>query len=241
MTITPEDRVRDIVAADFRTAAVFHRYGIAFCCAGDRTLGQACRERRLDQAEVLDDVERACAQPDSRVPRFDDWQLETLIAYIVGHHHAYVRTAMPAIAAHTQRVAASHGAEQPELRQVARIFEELVLEMTSHMAKEENILFPYIVAAADPARRVDELPEAPFGRIDNPLRVMEAEHEAAGAAMAEIRRLTHGYHAPENVCATFRVCMQELEAFERNLHEHVHLENNVLFPRARTLAEGAGR
>lgn len=238
MHISPGDTVRSIVAADFRTAAVFHRHGIPFCCGGDRPLAEACRERGVAEDEVRDALARATTRRDRVVPQVDGWELETLTAYIVGHHHAHLRLMMPALAAHTRKVAASHGAARPELREVARIVEELVLDLTSHMAKEENILFPYIVALADPRRREPVSP--PFADIEHPLRMMAAEHERALAAAAEMRRLTGAYTVPPDACTTYRVSLAELDAFERDLRTHVHLEEHVLFPRARALAERVG-
>jgi regulator of cell morphogenesis and NO signaling len=235
MDIRRNDTVRDIVTRDFRAAMIFHRHGINFCCGGARPLWEACRERQVDEEEVLDAVARACREPDTGTPRFNEWEPETLIAYIVGNHHAYLRTALPAIAAHTQRLASTHGASRPELQEVADIVEALLSEVTSHLAKEENILFPFIIGAADAVRRGRELPPAPFGRIENPIRMMEAEHELVGVAMDRVRALTDGFTPPADACMTYRVCLQELEALQRDLRTHVHLENNVLFPRARLL------
>ena len=237
MQVTGKTPVGEIVAADFRTAAVFHEFGIDFCCSGAVTLSEACRARRIDEDAVLNAVERSCDHPGSG-PRFDTWDPETLIGFIVGNHHGYVKRALPSITAHAQKIAAVHGGRHPELHEVARLADEVAAEMTSHMAKEEQMLFPYIAALAAAAREGRPAPAAPFGRVDNPIRMMEEEHQAAGDAMARIRVLTQGYAAPEDGCTTYRVCLQELDAFERDLHVHVHLENNLLFPKARALAAG---
>jgi regulator of cell morphogenesis and NO signaling len=237
MQVTSETPVGEIVADDFRTAAVFHEFGIDFCCGGGTTLREACRDRNIDEDAVLTAVARSCDQPGSG-PRFAQWDPETLIAFIVGNHHGYVRRALPSITAHAQKIAAVHGRRHPELHEVARLVDEVAAEMTSHMAKEERMLFPYICALAEGAREGRPAPPAPFGRVDNPIRMMEEEHKAAGDAMARIRLLTRGYAAPEDGCTTYRVCLQELDAFERDLHAHVHLENNLLFPKARALAAG---
>lgn len=238
MTATIESTIRDIVTGDYRAAAVFQRYGIDFCCGGERTVDDACRDRGLIAAEVLEEVASACGDAGKGVPRFGSWEPATLISYIVANHHSYVRRMQPAIAAHAQKVAAVHGANHPELREVERVFAGVVDEMTSHMAKEEHVLFPYITALADATHGCTGVPPAPFGSIDNPIRMMEAEHESAGGAMARIRALTGGYAAPADACTTYRVCLQELEDFERDLHVHVHLENNILFPKARRLEAG---
>lgn len=235
MHVTGETTVGAIVAGDFRTAAVFHEFGIDFCCGGRQTLAEACRERQVDAEVVLDAVERTCSVPDSS-PRFDEWTPEALIGHIVGQHYAYVRRALPSLTAYTQKLVAVHGVRHPELDEVARLTDAVAGEMISHMAKEEGILFPFIAALSEAHRAGHPRPAAAFGPVENPIRMMEAEHESAGAAMARIRELTGGYRLPEDGCATYRVCLQALEAFEQDLHAHVHLENNVLFPKARRLA-----
>jgi regulator of cell morphogenesis and NO signaling len=235
MTATLETSVRDIVSADFRTAAVLHRFGIDFCCGGGRTLAEACHARHVDAHEVLSQVNQLDEDSGGAAPRFVEWEPGRLIDHIVGTHHGYVRQALPSVVAHVRKVAASHGAAHPEWLEISAIFESVAGELTSHMAKEEHVLFPYIRAAAE-ARRVGiPAPKAPFGTIENPIRMMEHEHESAGAGLARIRELTADYSIPAGVCATYGVCVRELEAFEHDLHTHVHLENNILFPAARNL------
>jgi regulator of cell morphogenesis and NO signaling len=134
--------------------------------------------------------------------------------------------------AHSRKIAEVHGVRHRELVRVAQLVEDVAEEMTGHMQKEEHILFPYITELARTAAAGQPAPFAPFGSVDNPIHMMEAEHESAGAAMLEIRELTDGYRVPDDACATYTVCLQELEAFERDLHAHVHLENNILFPKA---------
>jgi regulator of cell morphogenesis and NO signaling len=236
MTSSVDTTVGDIVASDFRAAAVLQRHGIDFCCGGGSTLGDACRKQNVNATAVLAELTSACAAPDAATPRFSSWDVQTLVSYIVSNHHAYVRQALPAIQAHTQKIASVHGENHPELVDVARVFDGVSEEMTSHMMKEEHILFPYISALGAAAERRAEAPFAPFGSVSNPIRMMEQEHESAGAAMARIRELTGGYAAPEDACTTYRISLQELEAFEADLHAHVHLENNILFPKAKELA-----
>ena len=233
MRFTRETTIGEIVSNDFRTAAVFQEFGIDFCCGGRRTLADACRD--LDEDAVRTAGERVCEGPASSA-RFDTWSPEQLIGHIVANHHAYVRRAMPSLIAFTQKIAAVHGSRHPELAEIARITEDIAAEMTSHMAKEERVLFPYIGALSEAVRNGVPAPPAPFGLVENPIRMMEEDHDAAGAAMARIRELTSGYAVPEDGCTTYRVCLEELNAFERDLHEHVHLENNILFPAARKLA-----
>lgn len=234
MTATLDRTIREIVASDFRTAAVFQRHGLDFCCNGGRTVEQGCREAGALPGEVLRDLDAVMAAPAAEAPSFASWDAPTLVAYIVEKHHARVREAIPVLLRHTRKVADVHGQHHPELPHVARLFERIAAEMQDHMAKEEQVLFPFIVALAR-----NETPSAPFGTVRNPIRMMEAEHRFVGDALAEIRQITSGYALPEDACATYRVCFQELEAFEADLFVHVHLENNVLFPKAAVL-EGGG-
>jgi regulator of cell morphogenesis and NO signaling len=236
MTATAETTIRDIVASDFRAAAVFHKFGIDFCCGGGSTLSDACQQRNVSEADVLDALTNACAAPDASTPRFNTWDVQTLVSYIVTNHHAYVREALPTVQAHARKIASVHGENHPELREVAGLFDGVADEMTSHMMKEERILFPYIEALGAAAQRKVPPPPAPFGSVSNPIRMMEHEHESAGAAMARIRELTGDYTPPADGCTTYRITMQELAAFEADLHAHVHLENNILFPKAKQLA-----
>jgi regulator of cell morphogenesis and NO signaling len=235
MTTTFATTIRDIVAEDYRAAAVFQKYNIDFCCGGKRPLEEACREQGLDVAAVKTDLARACSADQPGAPRFSSWDPQMLVAYIVGNHHAYVRDTLPVLLAHTQKIASVHGERRPELNEVAALFAAVNDEMTSHMYKEEAILFPYIVRMASAVAEGRAVPPAPFGTVDNPIRMMEAEHESAGGAMARIRELTNDYAVVDEDCMTFRSCMAELRAFEQDLHAHVHLENNILFPKAQQI------
>lgn len=232
MTATLDRTIREIVATDFRTAAVFQRHGIDFCCNGNRTVELGCREAGALPCEVLRDLDGVLAVPAAEAPSFASWDAPQLVRHIIDTHHAFVREAMPVLLRHTRKVADVHGERHPELVHIARLFERIAAEMSEHMAKEEQVLFPYILALATPD---EEAPFAPFGSVQHPIRMMEAEHRFVGDAMGEIRQLTDGYTLPDDACTTYRVCFQELEAFEADLFTHVHLENNVLFPKAAAL------
>ena len=240
MSPTPQTTVREIVAEDFRTAAVFDRFGIDFCCGGNRPLGEVCQERGVALNEVLGALETASTVAAPDAPRFNAWDPPALVSYIVANHHAYVKSAIPPLLERTKKIASVHGERHPELNEVASTFAAVADEMQSHMFKEERILFPFIVAMAEASASGRPLPPAPFGTVQNPIRMMEQEHESAGGAMAEIGKLTADYLPPDDACSTYRVTLEELKAFENDLHRHVHLENNILFPKARDL-ERAGR
>lgn len=156
------------------------------------------------------------------------WPIDCLIDHILLTHHAYVRSALPRIAGYLAKLTEVHGARHPELARIAAAFEELGGELLQHLLKEEHVLFPYIreLAGEGPRQR------SPFGSVEHPIRMMEREHEEASAHMCEIRRLTAGYTAPAEGCATYHVCLDELAQFDRDLHRHIHLEDDVLFPLA---------
>ena len=231
MIDTTNSTIRDIVADDFRTAAVFQKYGIDFCCGGNRPVADACQERGVETRLVLDEVHAVTAGPGD-TPRFNAWSLDFLVDYIVSNHHAYVRSAIETISTHAAKVASVHGERHPEVVEIAARFQEVASEMAQHMTKEERMLFPAIVSLAAAEKSGNEAPALPFGTVANPIRMMEREHQSAGDTMAAIRTLSHGYEPPADACTTFRVTYQELRAFEEDLHRHVHLENNILFPKA---------
>lgn len=239
MTATLDRTIRDIVANDFRAAAIFQRYGLDFCCRGNRSVEAACQDAGIDADRVQRDLADALALPPAGCsPRFASWDVSTLVTYIVSNHHTYVREQLPLVKAHAQKVARVHGGAHPEMVRVAELFDQVHDEMISHMAKEEQVLFPWIQRLGDAAAQGAPAPAAPFGTVGNPIRMMEMEHESAGDAMAEIRQLTGGYRIPDEACGTYSVLLQELDAFERDLHQHVHLENNILFPKALRLEAG---
>lgn len=232
--LTDTTTIGSIVADDFRAAAVFDRHGIDFCCGGNRLVSDACRERGVAPEILVAELEAALAQASADVPRFNDWDLDVLTGYIVANHHGYVRRAIDTLRARTRKLVEVHGERHPELRAVADRFEALAADLGGHMAREEQVLFPYVNGLAG-AERGAAMPSAHFGTVENPVRVMQAEHEAAGGELVAIRRLTGGYTPPADACTTYTVTYQELQAFEADLHRHVHLENNILFPKALAL------
>jgi regulator of cell morphogenesis and NO signaling len=218
----------DLVARDFRAGAILDRYGLDYCCGGARTLAEGCLQRGINLVAVLSELE--ALDPDSRGRVAED--PAALVDYIVLRHHAYVRTSLPIIQEHLTRVVAAHGANHTELTAVAAAFAKVARELTQHMVKEEQVLFPHIRALAEAVRSGGPPPPDMFGTVQNPIRMMEIEHEVVGDALASIRSLTGGYQPPADACPTYRLVLEELVAFERDLDAHVHLEDRVLFPKA---------
>jgi regulator of cell morphogenesis and NO signaling len=228
--------IGEIVATDFRTAAVFDLFGIDFCCGGKRTFDEACRCAAVNPAEVQSALD--ALGPSADVEKdVTEQRLDRLIDHITSTHHAYVRTAVPTIRAYLAKLIDVHGARHPELRRVAVCFDVLSTDLAQHLLKEEQVLFPYVRELYATTGGERHYP-SPFGTVENPIRMMEREHQKAGEQLRVIRELTHGYTAPDDGCTTYAVCMAELHRFERDLHRHVHLENSVLFPRAIVLENG---
>lgn len=221
----------DIVNADPRTAIVFDQMGLDYCCRGHETLDSAVRRLGLARDAVASEIDALGDAPtgDSLDDRWPD--LAALVDHIVNSHHRYIREIQPVITAWLDKLVDRHGPRHPELTHVREIFNAAAAELTSHMMKEERILFPYITMLAKRAPN-DPPMCSPFGSLQNPIRAMEQEHLSAGDAFENIRLLTNAFQPPADACATFQLCYRELGRFERDLHRHVHLENHVLFPRA---------
>ena len=227
--------VAELVAEDYRKAGVFKKHGIDFCCGGGRSVRAVCEKKGLDYETLAAELRQVEQAP----PAHDDaaWTLDGLVRHIVETHHRYVRENIPLIREFTAKVARVHGHANPEVVRIAELFDAVAAELEVHMMKEEQVLFPYIERLAA-AQRHGERPARPsFGTVQNPVRMMVAEHEEAGDLMKEIRRLSDDFTPPDHACNTYRVAYFKLEEFEADLHRHIHLENNILFPRAETVEE----
>lgn len=231
MQIQKGNKIGDVVAGNFKTAQVFETLGLDFCCGGKKTINDACIEKGLDPESVIEQLSKAEGRSTSS-EHFDKWEADFLIDYIVNNHHNYVRSSSSTIEHHLDKVVTAHGMRHPELIKIKSIFAELKDELLQHMQKEEKMLFPYIKNMYTALHHSMKMNTAPFGSVNNPLKVMESEHVAAGNMMAEINSLSSGYTPPGNACGTYKVLFGELKEFEQDLHQHVHLENNILFPKA---------
>lgn len=224
--------IGELVAADYRKAEVFRKFGIDYCCGGKRSVEEACSKKGIDPRAVKKELADAEARGGSIHQDFNRWELDFLADYIVATHHRYVSESLPMLYELTTKVARVHGDSHPEVIGIAEHFEAVAQELQMHMHKEEHILFPYIKQLAAARRDGKQLARPPFGTIANPIRMMEAEHESAGGGMEEIRRLSDSFTPPEDACMSYRVLYAKLNEFEQDLHQHVHLENNILFPKA---------
>jgi len=228
--------IAQIVTDDYRTATIFKKFGLDFCCGGKKQLAQTCKEKGIDKEALLKELKAATEGFDGK----DDagnLELDNLADYIVQKHHSYVKKRIPEIEPFLAKVVNVHGDAHLELVHVQRIFLALKEELYSHMMKEENVLFPYIREMVRAKREKFPLSPPSFATIKNPINMMEQEHEIVGNGLKEIRKITNNLTPPENACNTYRVIFFMLDEFENDLLRHIHLENNVLFPKAISLEE----
>ena len=224
--------VGQLVAERPSRARVFERFGLDYCCGGKQALGDACAAQGLETQRVsaaLREADQQRAAPDET-----DWThatLSELIANILDQHHAYLRRELPRLTEIAAKVHSVHGERHPELAEVRQTYDGLRAELEAHMLKEEQILFPLIQAMES----LQTVEAAHCGSVRNPIRVMEHEHDSAGAALAQMRRLTNDFRMPEDGCNTYRAMLDGLAELEADLHQHIHKENNILFPRATEL------
>ncbi|MBX3253485.1 MAG: iron-sulfur cluster repair di-iron protein [Chitinophagaceae bacterium] len=229
MSITPQSIIGELTALDYRTALIFKKHSIDFCCNGNRTIAEACGNDDTKINTLTADLQKSVETGDPAGANYNSWPLDLLADYIEKKHHRYVATRIPEIQPLLNKVVKVHGAQHPELAEVEKLFNECAGELTAHMKKEELMLFPFIrkmVGAGDGPVHT------PFGTVQNPISVMMHEHDTEGERFRKIAALTGNYTAPADACNTYRVSFALLKEFEEDLHLHIHLENNILFPKA---------
>jgi len=232
MTLAANHTVGEIAAQVPGATREFEKLGIDYCCGGSRTLGEACAAINLPLDETLARLQQGLAAP---APENTVWQtalLADLIEHIKTTHHVFVRAECPRIEALAAKVAGVHGSKHPELAQVQDIFSALAAELHVHLMKEEQVLFPYLLRMEENTLANEPAPPSCFGTVTNPIRMMMQEHDGAGDALRTLRAITNNYAVPEDACISYRTLYEAVQAFEADLHQHIHLENNILFPRA---------
>lgn len=227
-----EKTIGEFVAEDYRTASVFEKHGIDFCCGGMLTLASVCRERGLDCPSLVKELEGAKAAPIDRSQNYNSWELPFLADYIINTHHAYLKENVESIAAYTGKIAEVHGNRHPELIRINEMFAKIATDLMAHLEEEETVLFP-AVRSIDSARKTrNETDPKETAVITASLERLNREHEEVGEAIHEIRKLANDFQVPEDACTTYALTYRKLKEFEDDLHKHVHLENNILFPKA---------
>ncbi|AZA60145.1 iron-sulfur cluster repair di-iron protein [Chryseobacterium sp. Ch-15] len=228
---TQTDFIGDIVAEDFRTAAIFKKYGIDFCCKGGRTIEEACGPRNLDSDQIYSDIENL-PKTDGNSIDFNSWPLDLLADYVEKTHHRYVEEKTPVLQQFLDKLCKVHGALHPELFEIRDLFFASAQDLASHMKKEELMLFPFIKNMVRAQIEGMAIPQPPFGSVENPVNMMKHEHTVEGERLRKIAELTDEYTPPADACNTYKVTFAMLQDFENDLHKHIHLENNILFPKA---------
>ena len=232
MKIQSNQNIGELVAQDYRSASVFKKYGIDFCCQGNRTINDACTEKLLDVEVVLNDLSDIGNVSNSSGIDFKSWPLDLLADYIEKTHHRYVEDKSPELISYLDKICEVHGENHTELYEIKDLIQQTVGNLSQHMKKEELVLFPYI-RKMEKAKRTGELLQKPsFGTIQNPINQMESEHSAEGDRFRSIETLSNNYTPPEDACNTYRVTFAMLKEFQDDLHLHIHLENNILFPKS---------
>jgi regulator of cell morphogenesis and NO signaling len=234
MNVMTEKTVREIALEFPGSTRVFEKLGIDYCCGGSQPLEQACQLANVPLGQVIDSLETAELAERSTL-KDRDWQVEPLsdlIAHIQNTHHKYTREELARLGPLADKVCAVHGKNHPELAGIRATLGALAQELTTHLLKEDTVLFPHIVRMEESVIQKEPVLPPPFGTVRNPVAMMMHEHDDAGAALRELHRASSGYTAPPDACVSYQTLYRALAEFERDLHQHIHLENNVLFPRA---------
>jgi regulator of cell morphogenesis and NO signaling len=222
--------VGEYVANDFRTAALFSKYGIDFCCKGNRTLDEVCAKNDINPEELEKEIQAVLETKNDQAIDFKSWSPSLLIEYIVEKHHSYIEEKTPVVLQFLDKLCKVHGERHPELFEINSLFKSSAGNLAQHMKKEELILFPFIQNMVKAQKENQPIREPHFGTVENPIAMMKDEHSIEGERFDKIATLTDGLIPPEDACSTYRVTYQMLKEFEQDLHKHIHLENNILFP-----------
>ncbi|MBD81514.1 MAG: iron-sulfur cluster repair di-iron protein [Crocinitomicaceae bacterium] len=226
-----ENTIAEIVADNYKTADVFKQHGIDFCCGGKKTVETVCEQKGIDFTTLSEELS-AVFNEKKPTEDFNSWELDFLIDYIANTHHKYIESNVPLIQEYADKVARVHGHHYIEVVEIAHLFREISAELIPHMKKEELILFPNIKRMVVSIRNNEPVLPAPFGSIQNPINMMEAEHDGAGDIIKKIAELSNNFQPPAEACNTYRVLYAKLQEFQDDLFQHIHLENNILFPKA---------
>lgn len=232
-----KETIGQIAVKDLRKAEVFKKYGIDFCCGGKKTVRQVCAEKGIDAIKVEHELQQVQAQNKTDNNAYNEWDLDFLAAYIVNTHHRYVRKYLPELRNYALKVAQVHGSQHPELFEIQKLVETINTELSDHMVEEENVLFAYvkkIVNAKDNNQPLDKEGKDLSALIDE----LEKEHDYVGRCLDKIRALSNGYAIPDDACASYKLLFKMIQEFEDDLHIHIHLENNILFPKAVEMEKG---
>ena len=229
--VTKEKTIGEMVAEDFKAAEVFRKYKIDFCCKGNRTIEEACENKKFNIDDVYKDLENLSNQKSNDID-FNSWPLDLLADYVEKTHHRYVEENTAVLLQYLNKLCKVHGDRHPELFEINELFVESAKDLGAHLKKEELLLFPFIKKMVAAKQKGENVEKPHFGSVENPVAMMKHEHTIEGDRFVKIGALTNNYQFPEDACGTYQVTFKMLEDFEKDLHTHIHLENNILFPKA---------
>jgi regulator of cell morphogenesis and NO signaling len=234
VTISSTTKVRDVALELPQSTRLFEKFKIDYCCGGDQPLAAACASAGVDVQNMLELIQQVKQAPatGNGTPDLQKATATELIGYILDKHHVFTKDEMARLGPLADKVVDAHGANHSELLALRDIMRQLFEDLQPHMFKEEQILFPFIIALEQAREQNRSAPFAPFGTVNNPIRMMLTEHDSAGDLLREMRKLSSDYAVPDDACISFKTFYKALEAFEQDLHQHIHLENNLLFPKA---------
>lgn len=232
MNIDVKSTVSKIVAEDYRTAAVFESHGIDFCCGGNVSIDEVCKSHDIKVNDLVENLQKVVKKVDNATVNYNSWPLDLLADYIEKKHHRYVEERIPIIKIYLNTICGVHGENHPELNEINELFEASAGQLSIHMKKEELVLFPFIKKMMKAKMSKTSLDLSQFGSIQNPIGVMMQEHDKEGERFKVIAALSNNYTVPDDACNTYMVTLKYLKEFEEDLHLHIHLENNILFPKA---------
>ena len=232
MEIIENTTIGEFVAKDYRTAAIFLKYGIDFCCKGHRTIEEVCTKKKINEIHLVEELNAVLDTKNDSGIDFNSWPLDLLVDYIEKTHHRYVEVKTPILLQFLDKLCTVHGSNHPELFEINELFKGCAGELAQHMKKEELILFPFIKKMIGATISHENIEPPFFGTVNNPITMMMEEHDAEGERFRKIAELTNNYKTPEDACNTYRATYSILNDFEQDLHKHIHLESNILFPKA---------
>lgn len=227
-----EETIGEMATKDLRKVEVFKKYGLDFCCGGKKTVKEACAEKGLDVTKVEKELQQADRMPAAHTIPYDEWDISFLTDYIVNTHHRYVRKNLPEIVKYAKKVMEVHSDNHPELVEINNFVVEMAATLTAHLAEEETVLFPKIKALANNNNEIDAAKTWGHESLKNLIDTVEVEHEVVGKELVDIRELSKNYTLPQDACASYTLLYRMLGEFEDDIHLHIHLENNILFPKA---------
>lgn len=227
--------IGELVARDYRTASVFKKYSIDFCCQGNRTIEEACEKKNIDTKKVLEDLVAMMEAKSESTTDYQSWPLDLLADYIEKKHHRYVQEKTLEIQPYLDKICKVHGDRHPELSEINTLFKISATDLLNHLQKEELVLFPFIKTMMAALKSNEKIEQPHFGTVENPIAMLKHDHEAEGDLFAKISELTNNYTPPIDACETYKVTFAMLKDYQQDLHKHIHLENNILFHKAKEL------